>query len=374
MNEDIKDIEPIDESSDEIEIKNPFDPTKIDIIYKPLNIDLLIKRMKSNPMRLNLNTTFQRRKDLWSEKIQSRLIESILVKIPLPAFYFDGSDDNNWLVVDGLQRLCTIKNFVIDESLKLKDLEYLKDYENKTYDDLPLYLKTRIEETQTNSYIINPATPSKVKYNIFKRINTGGLPLTSQEIRNALNQGIPTNFVNELAEMEDFKKTTNYSLINHPRMEDRDFVTRFIGFYNGYANYNSALDEFLNDGMANLEKLTEKERQNIKENFIKAMNAAFKIFGDDAFRKRYSINDGRKPLNKALFDSWSVNLVKLSEPDLQTIISKKDKVKEKFMDLLNNNKEFEKSISSGTGDIKAVKTRFSKIKDLLDEVLNDKTD
>ena len=375
MNEDIKDIEPIesiDESSGDI--TNPFDPTKIDIIYKPLNIDLLIKRMNSNPMRIDLNTEFQRRGNLWTEKEQSRLIESILVRIPLPAFYFDGSNDNNWLVVDGLQRLYTIKNFVIDQSLKLKDLEYLKEHEGKFYNDLPLFLKTRIEETQINAYIINPGTPPQVKYTIFRRINTGGLTLKPQEIRNALNQGIPATFINELAELEDFQRSTSYSLIYHPRMEDKDFVTRFVGFYNGYENYKSDLDEFLNDAMANLGKITEKERQKIKEDFIKATYAAVAIFGDDAFRKRYNVDYGRKPLNKALFDSWSVNLAKLSKSDLQILISKRDNVKEKFMNLLNNNQEFEKAISSGTGDLKAVRIRFSKIKDLLDEVLNDKTD
>ena len=105
-------IEIVDESSDP-EIRKPFDPTKIDMTVKPLIIDSLIKRMKSDPPRIDLNTEFQRRGNLWDETAQSRLIESLLVRIRIPAFYFDATDDKCWKVVDGLQRLITLKNFIM---------------------------------------------------------------------------------------------------------------------------------------------------------------------------------------------------------------------------------------------------------------------
>lgn len=364
-------FENIDESIS-TEIKNPFDPTKIDITVKPLIIDSLIKRMRAKPNpRIDLNTEFQRRGDIWKEQAQSRLIESLLVRIPLPAFYFDGTDDEMWKVVDGLQRLYSLKNFVIDQTLKLTDLEYLKNYNGATFGDLPAFLQTRIEETQITAYIINPGSPSEVKFNIFKRINTGGLVLTPQEIRHALNQGIPSDFVKELAELEEFKKATAFSFVDAKRMEDRDLVARFIGFYYGYEKYLSDLDSFLNDGMTNLKIISPSARDKIKTDFKKAMNAAYEIFENDAFRKRYDKTDPRKPINKALFDAWSVNLARLSDIDIQVIISRKADVKSKFIKLMNEDKAFEKSVSSATGDYKAVAIRFDDINRLIKEVLND---
>ncbi|HAO22386.1 MAG: hypothetical protein BWK80_56245 [Desulfobacteraceae bacterium IS3] len=357
-----------EDDSSSSEIKDPFDPTKIDITVKPLIIDSLIKRMKSKPMRIDLNTEFQRLGNLWKEDAQSRLIESLLVKIPLPAFYFDGTDDNHWKIVDGLQRITTLKNFIIDKTLKLTNLEYLKQYDKKGFDDLPTFLQGRIEENQITAYIINPGTPPEVKFNIFKRINTGGLVLTPQEIRHALNQGIPANFIKELAEIDEFHQATDNVLNYSKRMEDRDFATRFIGFYYGYDEYKSDLDSHLNKAMSNLNLFSVEERNKIKRDFIKAMKASYEIFGNDAFRKRYNLTEKRKPINKALFDTWSVNLAKLSEEDITLLILKKDKLKEMFLNLMNTDKDFEKSITSATGDIRAVERRFSKIANLLKEV------
>ena len=111
-------------------ITKPFNPTLINIITKQMSLDTLIKRMKEG--EVNLAPDFQRA-EVWKPTAKSRLIESLLIRIPLPAFYMDATNEDNWLVVDGLQRLSTLRDFVINKTMKLQDLEFLTQFR-----DLPM--------------------------------------------------------------------------------------------------------------------------------------------------------------------------------------------------------------------------------------------
>jgi hypothetical protein len=347
----------------------PFNPSDIDIDTKSPTLSLLITRLKSNPPEIDLYPDFQRKDDLWDIGKQSRLIESILISFPLPAFYFDGSDDDKWLVVDGLQRLSALRNFVINKSLKLQELEFLKDLNGKTFDNLSRSLQRKIEETQIVAYIIKPGTPPKVKYNIFRRINTGGLILEPQEIRHALNQGAPAKYVAELAEIDMFKKATE-NKISPARMLDREFVTRFIAFYlNEPETYTPDLDSFLNKSMAEITNLIPEKLKKMKNDFIEAMDYSYKIWGDWAFRKVDLYPQKRKPINKALFEIWSVNLAKLTPGERKIILSKKEELINKFVNLMKNDDRFIRSITSGTGGKSEVIERFSKIKTLINQLI-----
>jgi hypothetical protein len=355
----------VEETSGE-EIREPFDPTQIRVATQPMTIDLLLKRINNKPAALVLNPDFQRSAGIWNDKAQSRLIESILIRIPIPAFYFDATDEDRWLVVDGLQRLTAINRFVIKQDLHLQDLEFLK-FNDATYNDLPPRYQRRILETQVVAYFIEPGTPANVKFNIFRRINTGGLPLSPQEIRHALNQGPATRLLAELAQLPEFQKAIDWG-VSDKRMSARELVLRFLAFrLTPYTQYMGDFDAFLNEAMEKLNKM-EDQFPGFMQDFQQSMQRANDIFGRDAFRKRYLFDAARLPVNKALFETWAVNLAQLSIQQFDKLKENRENLVNRFLGLVNS-REFNEAISQGTGDKSKVRTRFSKIAKIIEEAL-----
>lgn len=362
-------IETVDEFSLKL-MDKPFDPTKINIETKTPSLDTLIKRIKTETVQLNTESYFQRKDDLWDVVKQSRLIESILIRFPLPAFFFDATDDNNWLVVDGLQRLSTIRNFTVLKSLKLTNLEFLIRLNGCKWDDLTLDLQRIIEESQVVIYKIMPGTPTDVKFNIFKRINTGGLILEAQEIRHALFQGQPANFIAELAKSEEFIKATSGKISDH-RMLDRDFANRFLCFYLfGFDTYGSDLDTFMSKAMASLYDKTRNEFDAIKFDFTESMKLALAIFGEKAFRKISKESKRLPPINKALFDAISVQFALLNSNERLILEQNKSFVIIDFYDLLHNDETFLTSVTSSTSDKTKVLYRHNSIKSLINKYIS----
>jgi len=351
------------------EIHEPFDPAQIRIETKSMTVDLLLKRIGAE--EIDLMPDFQREGGLWKPREQSRLIESLLIRIPIPAFYMDATNEERWLVVDGLQRLTVLKRFAIDQSLVLSQLEFLQQYEGKRFKDLPRPMQRRIEETQVITYLIQPGTPDEVKFNIFKRINTGGLPLSSQEIRHALNQGTATKLLGELTAMPDFLRATAGG-IQDRRMSDREVALRFLAFaMTSHKEYKTPdLDGFLHRQMRTLNKMTEAEHAALRNRFARAMRLAYDIFGNDAFRKRYQATDQRKPINKALFEAWSVNLDALSDSEARILIERRADLRKELMSIMNQ-RDFDAAVTQGTGDIGKVRVRFERIEHIIHKVLND---
>lgn len=352
----------------EVRITQPFDTRAIRIESKSGNMNTLLSRLEND--EIDLEPDFQRLGGIWNKKNQSRLMESLMLRIPIPAFYFDGTDDEKWLVVDGLQRLTAIRRFVIDQDLKLCELEYLKEHEGKTFSELPRPLQRAIREADLVWYLIMPGTPDNVKFDVFRRINTGGLPLSSQEIRHALNGKPVTDVIRKLAESEEFKQATAYGL-SDKRMDDRECVTRFLVFavFPPESYDKDDFDAFLNTGMHHLNAHPEL-LEDLQRRFLRAMRAAERIFGNDAFRKRYYSNATRFPVNKALFESWSVNLNACTDEELQRLEQKKDNLKGAFMRLMREDSVFEKAVTQGTGSISRVKCRFREIRKLIQGVLH----
>jgi hypothetical protein len=361
------------EESEEL-IHEPFDPAEIDVQTRTPTVDLLLARLRRGV--LDLSPDFQRSAGIWSDVNQSRLIESLLLRIPLPTLYAAESGEETWAVVDGIQRLTTIARFVDPDvigakPLKLRGLEYLHRYDGLRYDELPGALQTRIGETELVVHLIRAGTPEPVKFNIFARINTGGRPLTTQELRHALIPGVARVLLKELAVSQAFIDATLGS-VSPTRMADREMVLRFLAFrITPPENYaRGDLDSFLRQAMWQINEMAQTAIERLSEEFNKAMRAAADIFGDNAFRKQFAGQERRLPVNKALFETISVNLAALTQKELGILRSRRDDVAERFLSLMELG-SFLQSISGGTGDVVKVRRRFSDIQQMFQEVLGD---
>lgn len=343
----------------------PFDPNAIDIKMDKMTMDSLIKRIEDKAFEFDAD--FQRKAGLWNDVQKSQLIESLLLKIPLPAFYFDASNEDKYLIIDGLQRVTTIKQFVVEQSFLLKGMEFLKELDGLKFDELPRSLQRRIEETNINTYLVSPSTPSNVKFNIFKRINTGGLTLEPQEIRNALYQGQATKFINELAKLPVFLNATDHS-IKIDRMLDREFCLRYVAFTClPLDTYYGVIDDFLNAAMVYLNNSTAGERERVKSNFIRVISTCYKIFGKNTFRKMSS--DGRRrPINKVLFEAWSHVIYNTQHQNLEKIVKRKTIVQKKFIAFCEQD-AFVSAMKAS--ERKSMNYRIKEVQRLIDDVLKE---
>lgn len=348
-------------------IIDPFDPSKIKVDREVMSIFQVMRKIKLGEIKLDPD--FQRNL-VWDSTRQSRLIESVLLKIPLPAFYLDAIEPDKWVVVDGLQRLSTLNAFLNDKSLRLTGMEFLdRQFDGDTFDGLPRSSQRDLEETQLTMYIIRPETPPKVKFTIFHRINTGGMVLTAQEIRHATFPGRAPALLKALASSDEFQRATVFS-VNPKRMDDRECVLRHLAFritsFSSYAKPD--LNDFLGSAMNVLNTADQTMVDGLSAKFLEAMDTCRRIFGPYAFRKFDLDRQSRGPINKALFETWSTVVLDF---DRDTLIDRAKRIVLELDYALKKDDEYLKSLSLATGGLNAVRKRFNKAYQIVDRALQD---
>ena len=348
-------------------IIDPFDPGHIRIRTSTLLIQQLVSRISYN--EIDLTPDFQRLRGIWNPKRKSRLIESLLLKIPIPVFYVAADDQDNWSVVDGLQRMSTINDYVTGQ-FSLQRLEYLTQFNGVAHGELPRGMQRRISETELVVNVIEPGTPEEVMLNVFLRINTGGMMLNGQEIRHAIHPGPVRDYLRNLAESEEFMVATG-GTIPTKRMEDRECILRFLAFHvEPWAEYDTGgLDGYLGQTMERINRMTPQRRKRLARDFKKAMCAAHAIFGDNAFRNPSTSKSGRSKISRALFEVWSVRLARCSRAEIDELAKRRREVRESFKRLIEEDDDFDRSISYSTGTVWRVHKRFEAVEELVQEFI-----
>jgi hypothetical protein len=347
----------------------PYDVAKLKVEQKPLSVFQALRKIEKG--EIVLDPEFQRA-FVWDDVRQSKLIESILIRIPLPAFYLDATDEVRWNVVDGLQRLSTLYRFCRGDSFPLTGLEFLSELSGLRFSELPQKYQVLIEDdTQLIFNNLLPGTPVKAKFTIFSRVNTGGMLLTAQEIRHALQQGKVTKLLRVLTRSPEFLESTGGAL-ESLRMTDREVTLRALSFmafgYDAYRQFDD-LNAFLVDAMERFNTAYSDEALNsLSDEFKRSLVKVRSIFGRYAFRKYYQVGGRRGPFNKALFEAW-VSAVR--EYQGTTLLSRKSEIQEAFLKLANNDGDFVKSITTSTSQSNAVRTRFTTLANMLKTVMSD---
>ena len=364
----------------------PWNPSKIRITTKNFTLREVVEQIRQN--EIDLSPDFQR-EYVWKRRQRTRLIESVLLGIPLPAFYFNQENDATYQVVDGVQRLSTISLFMEDNhELNATDLEYLKDLDGLTYNRLDQASMRRFRSAQIVVHIIEPQTPDEVKYDIFGRVNTLGSPLSTQEIRHAMSRSRSREFLRELSELDAFDEATAKNFFRRDpedpstwvrdtgRMMNRELALRFCAFLDfdveAYKQFTS-LDAYLADFTKRIDNrpaskpgFNDEALHEMRSKFAFAMSSALVILGKFAFRRTPSRASKRGPINRAVFEAQATALSKFPP---QALNNRKTQVKQKLLELFNED-EYVRSVTVGTGDPRRVFHRLSKTYQAIAEALS----
>lgn len=312
-----------------------------------------------------LDPDFQRA-FVWEEERQSRLIESVLLRIPLPVMYLAENPDGKLVVVDGLQRLTTFQRFV-GNKLRL-ELEH-PELSGKRFKELEMRLQNRIEDTNLILYIIDAKVPERVRLDIFERVN-GGVPLSRQQMRNCLYNGLGTRWLRDRVASPEFEQLfSRKSFLDMQKsMRDRELVNRYAAFrVLGWEAYRGDMDQFLGDALKRINTLSDEERTALAEEFDRGVANNVSLFDRMAFRRHGEGETKGSRFNVALFD---VLCTALGRYDRDRVAASRDSLRAMFFGLMRD-PEFTAAVAYGTNQTDRVRARFGRVAESLREVLGD---
>lgn len=379
LEEDYFDHVEIEDTSRGDAAAKPWDPTKIRITTKHFSLRDVVDQI--NDKEIYLSPDFQR-DYIWKERQRTRLIESILLGIPLPAFYFNQDIDGTYQVVDGVQRLSTVARFMQDKhTLAEQDLEYLINLDGTTYSTLSPAELRRFRSTQIVVHVIEPQTPDEVKYDIFSRVNTLGSPLSAQEIRHAMSKSRSRDLLKKLSEMKEFDEATEWQYWkknsaeqtrDSGRMTNRELALRFCAFrnysieeYREHPSLDAFLVAFTRKVDSDEKLISDAQLKKLVSDFKRAMKNANEILGPAAFRRWPPNQYRRGPLNRAVFESQAIALADYRITQLRPY---KDKIELAFRKAFDDY-DYSRAVTVGTGDPRKVELRIQYTKNILKEIL-----
>jgi hypothetical protein len=316
-----------------------------------------------------------------TEQIASRLIESILLDVPIPVIYLAEEQNGNYSVIDGQQRLTSFISFIEGHypdaertTFKLKGLNVLPELNKKAFKDLEPDQQKKIRNTTIHSVLIKKESNDDIKFEIFERLNTGSTKLNEDEVRNTVYRGPYINLLSTLSDNQVFHSLVRKDNFKK-RMIYRGMVLRFFALSEkSYLNYKSSMKQFCNKELRERQFLSKDKSKEFQERFLHCLDLVKVVFGDNAFRRYIPGPDGNSgywstgQINMALFDLQMVGFVNYSKTQ---VLSNADAIRDELLNLMITDKEFQNLIGFKTSDADNVKKRFKVYFDMLDKIITD---
>lgn len=304
--------------------------------------ETLINRVKNH--KLILDPDFQRvyKWDKDGDSRASRFIESCLMRIPLPACYFSEDENKNHLVIDGVQRITTIKRFLNNE-FKLEGLTVFTDLNGKFFNEIDPLIQSDLENYTIRCIVLRNDNPSELVQDIFARLNEGSVILSAQEIRHALYSGLFNDLLNELSNNEKIKsfglgksgKKEKHSL------EAQEQILRFFALYANLDNYDDNLKKFLDKFMRNHRNDSMEDVDRYRDLFLTTLDKCYLVFGENTFI------DTTKSKPKQSLVYYDLLMKDFSNREQGFLVENKDRIKELFVEYCLDSR-VKRTVSGGT--------------------------
>jgi hypothetical protein len=368
----------IDEMNDD-DVELDIEAGQRKIIWQAKDFSIREFLTMKNDGELALQPNYQRNY-VATDQIASRLIESILLDVPIPVIYLAEEQDGSYSVIDGQQRLTSFLSFLEGKFpdgriFKLSGLKVLPELNRKSFSDVDDELQKKIRSTTIHSIIIKRESNPDIKFEIFERLNTGSTKLNEDEIRNTVYRGSYIELLSNLSENPTFHslvKKDNFK----KRMIYRGMILRFFALSErSYTNYKASMKQFSNKELRDNRNLNPEKSKEYKARFEHCLDLVKVVFGDMAFRRYIPGNENESgkwastQINMALYDLQMVGFVNYSKND---VLSNADIIREELLNLMTTDTTFQNLIGYKTSNTDNVKKRFRMYMDMLEKVIGDK--
>lgn len=348
----------VDESEDEDEHPLSIPEGERRLVTQPNDFIIRSLSQQVTDGFLVLADKFQRRR-VWDETKASRLIESLLLNVPIPVCYFAELEDGRYSVIDGQQRLTAIYRYINNE-FNLRGLKVRAELNRKRFHELNNSDQRAITSRTIRCIVILKESHPDIRFEVFERLNSGSVKLNRQELRNSMYRGALNDAIKELTDAPLFLNARRARDVDR-RMNDCEMVLRFFAFYFRAADYQGELapflDKYLRDGM----HMSVSEIAWHKKLFLDTLQRAVDVFGKDCFRRANADGTWENAINRAVYDVMMLCFARAPVAELE---KHKDDIREKFLALCQD-KQFSDAITFSTKDKKKIQSRIDGFRMLL---------